>query len=238
VSTGSELQDSSRHALGALARPLATGLAAVLGDRFLAVLLLSAGLGAAASAASSRCSTPIPSPALLFAALLAVSASVWFLSALPETFGQPPRDRPRLPAPGRALRDAAAARRRFLAYAAYSVAALGATLTNFVYAGLGQLANVARRGGSRRGQAGVLAAYPALRAAPRRPPRPRDPARAGDRELPRSAPGLARLDALHRLGKAAGLEDLAALAGASSPTISSRRALASSCSIRPEARSS
>ena len=163
VSTGSELQDSSRHPLWVLlARPLATALAGALGDRILAVLLLSAGLGAGAAAAAFavfRRRLPLPD-ALLFAALLAVSASVWFLSALPETFSA------NLLAVVLAfvLQDArfAMPRRhaaRFLAYAAYSVAALGATLTNFVYAFLGQLANLARRGGSRRGQARVLAAY-------------------------------------------------------------------------------
>jgi hypothetical protein len=163
VSTGSELQDSSRHPLWVLlARPLATALAGVLGDRFLAVLLLSAGLGAAAAAASFavfRRRLPV-ADALLFAALLAASASVWFLSALPETFSA----NHLAIVLAFLLQDArfAMPRRhagRFLAYAAYSVAALGATLTNFVYAGLGQLANVVRRGGPRREQAGVFGAY-------------------------------------------------------------------------------
>jgi len=148
VSTGSELQDSSRHPLWVLlARPLATALAGVLGDRFLAVLLLSAGLGAAAAAASFavfRRRLPV-ADALLFAALLAASASVWFLSALPETFSA----NHLAIVLAFLLQDArfAMPRRhagRFLAYAAYSVAALGATLTNFVYAGLGLLANVVR----------------------------------------------------------------------------------------------
>jgi hypothetical protein len=89
-----------------------------------------------------------------------VSASVWFLSALPETFSANHlavvlafllQDR-RFAMP---LRHA----RRFFVYVAYSVAALGATLTNFVYALIGHVANLARAGGPRKAQAAVVAAY-------------------------------------------------------------------------------